>query len=79
MRIDSGPDLNGNGVLDPDEITDTVFVCNGEDGSKKGCAVAGAGSPKGLNNLAELFALLIVPFIVVLGRRIKRRRIQDAG
>lgn len=29
VRIDSGPDSNGNGVLDAGEITQTEFVCNG--------------------------------------------------
>lgn len=28
-RIDVGIDLNGNGVLDPNEITSTSYVCNG--------------------------------------------------
>ncbi|GAB5413462.1 MAG: choice-of-anchor I family protein [Congregibacter sp.] len=31
-RVDSGIDLNRNGVLDDDEIDQTTFVCNGEDG-----------------------------------------------
>ena len=28
-RVDSGLDTNGNGTLDPSEITDTAYVCNG--------------------------------------------------
>jgi hypothetical protein len=33
VAIRIGVDLNGNGVLDPDEITDTRYVCNGSDGA----------------------------------------------
>ena len=33
LRIDVGMDNNANGNLDPDEITQTGFVCNGGDGS----------------------------------------------
>ncbi len=33
LRIDVGNDLNRNGSLDSDEITQTGFVCNGGDGS----------------------------------------------
>lgn len=29
VRIDSGVDLNGNGALDPAEVTSTAYVCNG--------------------------------------------------
>ena len=32
LRIDSGIDVNGNGSLDPGEITQTGFVCEGEGG-----------------------------------------------
>ncbi|MGH7884225.1 MAG: DUF7151 family protein [Thermodesulfobacteriota bacterium] len=33
VRIDEGLDTNGNSVLDPGEINDTTFVCNGGDGT----------------------------------------------
>ncbi len=32
ISIDTGIDDNGNGILDPDEVDDTQFVCNGTDG-----------------------------------------------
>lgn len=32
FRVDAGRDTNGNGVLDDSEITDTEYVCNGQDG-----------------------------------------------
>ena len=32
-RIDTGIDSNGNNVLDDEEVTDSVFVCNGLDGA----------------------------------------------
>jgi hypothetical protein len=31
QRIDVGVDANGNGVLDPSEVTQTAYVCNGVD------------------------------------------------
>ncbi|MCP4130957.1 MAG: hypothetical protein GY754_08245 [bacterium] len=33
VSIDSGIDENGDGVLDPDEVDNTDYVCNGEDGA----------------------------------------------
>ncbi len=30
IKIEAGPDENGNGVLDPNEVANTTFVCNGE-------------------------------------------------
>jgi hypothetical protein len=80
VRIDSGPDLNGNGVLDPDEITDTVFVCNGQDGSNNGCSGGNTlAGPGGMSDLSDLLGLIVLPFIVILGRRFTKRRIRDAG
>jgi len=32
VSIDAGIDSNGNGVLDPSEITSTQYVCNGDKG-----------------------------------------------
>ena len=32
-RIDTGVDIDNNGVLDDEEVTDSVFVCNGVDGA----------------------------------------------
>ncbi len=31
MKIESGLDLNANGLLDPNEVTNTSYVCNGSD------------------------------------------------
>ncbi len=33
VRVDAGVDLNSNQALDPEEITSTTFVCNGQQGS----------------------------------------------
>ena len=33
-RVDTGLDMNGNKDLDEDEITDTRYVCDGEDGTE---------------------------------------------
>ncbi|MBU1220618.1 VCBS repeat-containing protein [Myxococcota bacterium] len=34
QRVDSGLDANKNGVLDNDEISNTTYVCNGENGAE---------------------------------------------
>jgi Tol biopolymer transport system component len=41
VRVESGQDLDANGVLDPDEVTDTSFVCAGADGRDGTSAVNG--------------------------------------
>lgn len=46
-RLDIGPDTNGDGVLDAEEITDTEFTCSGEDGDD------GAGSLTLVSTTAE--------------------------
>src|SRR6056297_1839786 len=33
VRVDIGPDLNGDGTLDSEDITETRYICNGEDGA----------------------------------------------
>jgi hypothetical protein len=80
IRVSTGNDTNGNGVLDPDEITDTVFVCNGQDGSNNGCSGGNTlAGPGGMSDLSDLLGLIVLPFIVILGRRFTKRRIRDAG
>lgn len=46
-RIETGPDLNQNERLDDDEVTDTTFVCSGEDGQQT--LVAVSDEPAGAN------------------------------
>jgi len=41
-RITSGLDTNGNGALDPSEVTNTQYVCNGAPGSMGTAGAAGA-------------------------------------
>ena len=41
LKINSGIDLNGDGILDDNEITSTSYSCNGEDG------IAGLNGPDG--------------------------------
>ncbi len=48
-RIDSGTDDNGNGVLDPDEIDSTSYVCNGVDGQAQTTLVSVVAEPAGSN------------------------------
>lgn len=47
IRVDSGIDENGNGVLDDSEIDTSEIVCNGEDGVDS--LVAISGEPAGVN------------------------------
>jgi len=46
ISIDTGIDDNGNGILDPDEVDETQFVCNGTDGK--------AGVGEGLTTLISI-------------------------
>ena len=47
VRVDAGVDDNKDGVLDPDEITSTSYICNG--GSGHDSLVAVATEPAGTN------------------------------
>jgi hypothetical protein len=50
-QVNSGVDTNGNGILDPSEITNTQYVCNGAQGT------AGAAGSNGRNSLVSLTTL----------------------
>ena len=69
----------GTGFFDEGEIETSQVVCNGEDGSNNGCSggntLAGPGK---MSDLSDLLGLIVLPFIVILGRRFTKRRIQDA-
>jgi concanavalin A-like lectin/glucanase superfamily protein len=43
-RIDAGIDADGNGVLDPTEVTSTQYVCNGAGGAAGATGATGAGA-----------------------------------
>ncbi len=43
ITVQSGIDTNGNGVLDPSEVTSTQYVCNGTAGTNGTNGAAGAG------------------------------------
>jgi hypothetical protein len=45
VSIDTGIDLNGDGTLSADEVTDTYTICNGIDGTPGGAT--GPAGPKG--------------------------------
>jgi len=51
VRLESGVDLNGNGVLDTAEITHTSYVCHGESGSS---GSSGSSGTPGLNSLLDM-------------------------
>ncbi|MCH7343321.1 hypothetical protein LZ017_08000 [Pelomonas sp. CA6] len=55
QRISAGPDRNGNGMLDGDEIESTGYVCNGTNGSN------GSNGSPGESGLNSLFALVVEP------------------
>jgi len=52
VTVESGMDVNGNGVLDASEITNTQFICNG---------VAGVIGASGINGLTALLSVTIEP------------------
>lgn len=52
--VESGPDTNGNGMLDTDEVTATAYVCDGADGSD---GADGTNGEDGSSSLIELMEL----------------------
>jgi hypothetical protein len=52
-QVNSGVDTNGNGILDPSEITNTQYVCNGAQGA------TGAAGSNGQNSLVSLTTLAV--------------------
>ncbi len=40
VRVDVGLDEDRSGELDPEEVADVLYVCNGDDGSAPGCVCA---------------------------------------
>jgi len=76
LETKTGLDLNGNGVLDENEVTDTQIVCNGaegEDGSTTKCSIA--GSTDNTDGVIGLAAMMIIPVMFVFTRRFRRRYI----
>jgi hypothetical protein len=52
VTVESGIDVNGNGVLDTSEITNTQYICNG---------VAGTNGASGINGLTALVSVIVEP------------------
>ncbi len=53
ITVHSGVDINGNGVLDQNEVSNTQYVCNGSNGANGvGALVAATSEPAG-NNCAN--------------------------
>ncbi len=53
IAINTGVDTNGNGVLDPSEITSTTYVCNGAGASDAGKTAAPDAAEAGARDAAE--------------------------
>ena len=74
-------DRNENGVLDADEVTDSQIVCNGAGGDGgngcNGSSLAGGG-PQSMSTFAELLVIMLMPFVLAIGRRMRRDRRQDS-
>ena len=47
IRVDTGFDLDGDGVLDDDEVLDTVYICHGKEGEPGEDGKGGADGEKG--------------------------------
>jgi len=82
VRVDTGIDENGDGVLQANEIDDTNFICNDDpdnnnsnnsnNSSDSGCSIAKSGDDtNGLSLFSALLPFLMVPFVVF--RRRKRK------
>lgn len=54
QRIDTGPDSNGNGVLDASEITQSTYVCNGTNGSNGSDGATGSNGADGSSALVSV-------------------------
>ena len=74
LKIETGLDLNRNGVLDPNEVTATDFVCNGADGQPgvdgSDCSLAGRGA-----TTTDVFAGLL-PYALIFAMIAVRRRLR---
>jgi len=79
LKIEYGPDIDGSGALDPDEVEGTDYVCNGAPGSEGprgpkgsgGCTVAGAGSG-GAAVMGGLLIYALLPVFMFTRRRLKK-------
>lgn len=82
VRVDTGIDDNGDGILQANEIDDTNFICNDDpdnnnsnnsnNSSDSRCSIAGSGDTNGLSLFSALLPFLMVPFVVF--RRRKRHQ-----
>jgi hypothetical protein len=54
VSVNAGTDTNGNGVLDPSEITSTQDVCNGANGSNGSNGASGANGSNGYSALVAV-------------------------
>jgi len=52
-RVDSGPDTDGSGTLDADEVTASSYVCNGTDGSSGAAALVSTATEPAGDNCAD--------------------------
>jgi len=77
QKIEIGLDLNRNGVLDPNEVEDIFYLCNGapgEDGENtKSCSLAPVNSISGPSTLAGLLIYMLIPVAIVVRRRFRRK------
>ncbi|NOZ24932.1 MAG: Ig-like domain-containing protein, partial [Nitrospirae bacterium] len=54
VKIETGLDENLNGVLDPEEVQDTRYVCDGTDGTDGADGADGENGTDGLNTLVSI-------------------------
>jgi len=74
VRIDSGNDDNGDGILQENEIDETSFACSliqGADGNSENsdCNTLVGGSPDEMTVFSALFPFLLIPLVVVWRRK----------
>ena len=56
IQLESGIDDNANGILDPGEVDDVSYICNGTDGADGIDGVSGINGNDGLNALISVTA-----------------------
>ena len=76
VKIETGIDTNENGMLDENEVTDTVYVCNGEPGEDGGskCSLTPANSISDPSALLGLLAYILIPAAIVVRRRFRKEQ-----
>ncbi|NIP31962.1 MAG: hypothetical protein GTO02_21040, partial [Candidatus Dadabacteria bacterium] len=82
VRVSTGLDVNRNGILDPSEVTETTYLCNGQDGedgedgdsdNSISCSLVSGDSSNMGTGLINFALLLLIPVICFSARKRKHQ------